>query len=179
VLVTASEISECDSVLVKGFEAQGASGGLVIVSAPLTDTEAQSVPALWLWPRRSWNATSLRCWRATACWLLCCYGLPVMSTERLREGASGSQDCEVVMTSRMLGCSGCGCGGAALRRLRRHHGQALWRRWTCAGIVGGPNRGRWTGCRSLGAPHGRRSGGLGGVTGRRCGVGGWTQALVE
>ena len=49
-LVTALEISECDSALVKGFETQGASGGLVIVSVPVTDVEAQSVAALWLWP---------------------------------------------------------------------------------------------------------------------------------
>ena len=49
-LVTALEISECDSALVKGFETQGASGGLVIVSVPVTDVEAQSVTALCLWP---------------------------------------------------------------------------------------------------------------------------------
>jgi hypothetical protein len=67
-LVTASEISECDSALVKGFETQGASGGLVIFSVPVTDVEAQSVTALWLWPRWSWDATSLRCSRATTCW---------------------------------------------------------------------------------------------------------------
>jgi hypothetical protein len=67
-LVTALEISECDRTLVKGFETRGASSGLVIVSVPVTDVEAQSVTALWLWPWRSWDATSLRCSRATTCW---------------------------------------------------------------------------------------------------------------
>jgi hypothetical protein len=64
----ALEISECGSALVKGLETQGASGSLVIASAPVTDVGAHIVTALWLGARRSWDATSLQCRHATACW---------------------------------------------------------------------------------------------------------------